>query len=62
MSRVMHLFPRQGDREPWMNTQNFAADKKMIASAPLEDGALIFADDKTLANSAAQPERAQSAG
>ena len=63
MRRVMHLFPRQGDREPWMNTQNFAVDKKMIANAPLEDGALIFADDKTPANSrSVQAERAQSAG
>ncbi|MFK7915881.1 MAG: flavin-containing monooxygenase [Pseudomonadales bacterium] len=42
MQRVMHLFPKQGDRGPWRNTQDFAADKKMIRSAPLEDGALIF--------------------
>ncbi len=42
MQRVMHLFPRQGDREPWLNTQNYAADRKMIRRAPLEDGALTF--------------------
>lgn len=42
MTRVMHLFPKQGDREPWMNTQNYHLDKKMIRSAPIEDGALIF--------------------
>jgi len=42
MQRVMHLFPKQGDREPWLNTQNFSADKKMIRHAPLEDGVMQF--------------------
>ena len=42
MQRVMHLFPKQGDRDPWRNTQNYTLDKKMIRHAPLEDGALIF--------------------
>lgn len=42
MQRVMHLFPRQGDRDPWRNTQNYAEDRKMIRHAPLEDGALVF--------------------
>ena len=44
MQRSMHLFPKQGDREPWMNPQNFHKDKKMIREAPLEDGALIFSN------------------
>ena len=42
MQRVMHLFPKQGDRPPWQNTQSYAADRKMIRHAPLEDGALAF--------------------
>ncbi len=42
MQRMMHMFPKQGDREPWLNTQDFARDKKMVRNAPLEDGALIF--------------------
>ena len=42
MQRMMHLFPKQGDRGPWQNTQNYIADKKMIRNAPLEDGALVF--------------------
>ena len=63
MQRVMHLFPKQGDRAPWMNTQNFALDKKMIANAPLEDGALIFSNDKSVSDVVELPqERAQSAG
>ena len=44
MQRSMHLFPKQGDHEPWMNPQNFGKDKKMIREAPLEDGALIFSN------------------
>ncbi|MEO0816403.1 MAG: NAD(P)/FAD-dependent oxidoreductase [Pseudomonadota bacterium] len=42
MQRVMHLFPKQGDREPWLNPQSYAKDKKMFRKAPLEDGALVF--------------------
>ncbi len=42
MQRSMHLFPKQGDRAPWHNPQNYALDKKMIRRAQLEDGALCF--------------------
>jgi cation diffusion facilitator CzcD-associated flavoprotein CzcO len=42
MQRVLHLFPKQGDHDPWLNTQNYAQDKKMIRDAPLEDGRLTF--------------------
>jgi hypothetical protein len=44
MQRKMHLFPKQGDREPWLNTQNYARDRKMIRKAALEDGALVFSN------------------
>jgi hypothetical protein len=44
MQRGMHLFPRQGDRAPWQNTQSYSADKKMVREAPLEDGALRFSN------------------
>jgi monooxygenase len=42
MMRTAHLMPRQGDRELWLNTQNYTQDKKMIRNAPLEDGVLKF--------------------
>jgi hypothetical protein len=55
MQRAMHLLPRQGDREPWINPQRYARDKKMIRFGALEDGALAFekprpvtADDRVL--------------
>jgi hypothetical protein len=41
MERVMHLFPRQGDREPWTNPQNFKRDKKMFRKSPIDDGVMI---------------------
>ena len=44
MQRLMHLFPKQGDRDPWRNTQNYLLDKKLIRHAPLEDGALVFSN------------------
>jgi len=43
MERAMHRFPKQGDREPWLNPQNYGRDKKMIRFGTLDDGALVFA-------------------
>lgn len=42
MQRVMHLFPKQGDREPWINPQNYKRDKKMFRDSPIADGVMIF--------------------
>ena len=42
MQRMMHRFPKQGDREPWLNPQDYARDKQMIRFGTIEDGALIF--------------------
>jgi monooxygenase len=49
MQREMHRFPRQGDREPWVNPQDYKRDKKMIRHAALEDGALVFEKAHTTA-------------
>lgn len=53
MQRSMHLFPRQGDRGPWRNTQDFAQDRKLIRHAPLEDGALQFSNPAPRSDAAA---------
>lgn len=53
MQRKMHEFPKQGDREPWLNPQNFKKDRKMIRTAPIEDGALVFSSPA--ANEAGKP-------
>ena len=42
IQRVMPQLPRQGDREPWRNPQNFSSDKSMFREGPLEDGVLLF--------------------
>jgi cation diffusion facilitator CzcD-associated flavoprotein CzcO len=42
VQRVMHRFPRQGDREPWVNPQNYRSDKAMIRSGAIDDGVLQF--------------------
>ncbi len=42
MKRVMHQFPHQGDREPWINPQNYKRDKKMFKHGRLDDGVMIF--------------------
>ncbi len=42
MQRAMHLFPKQGDREPWINPQEYHKDRRMFLHGPLEDGALQF--------------------
>ena len=62
MRRVMHMFPKQGDRMPWLNTQNFALDKKAIEKADLEDGVLRFADEPASDTTQQSPERVLSAG
>jgi hypothetical protein len=38
--RSLHLFSKQGDREPWTNPQNHPQDKKMIHDDPIEDDVL----------------------
>jgi cation diffusion facilitator CzcD-associated flavoprotein CzcO len=42
MQRAMHLMPGQGDREPWINPQNYRRDRKLFRQSELEDGVLIF--------------------
>jgi cation diffusion facilitator CzcD-associated flavoprotein CzcO len=42
MQRVLPRFPKQGDRPPWINPQDYRRDRKLFRDDPLEDGALIF--------------------
>jgi monooxygenase len=60
IQRAMHLFPKQGDRDPWRNTQNYLVDKDMIRNQPIADDVLEFtrtgtaaADDETAARRSA---------
>jgi cation diffusion facilitator CzcD-associated flavoprotein CzcO len=42
VQRAMHLFPKQGDREPWTNPQDYGYERKALRDGALEDGALVF--------------------
>ena len=42
MKRSMHLLPRQSDREPWLNTQDYARDVKLIRKTTIDDGVMTF--------------------
>ncbi len=42
MQRVMPLLPRQGDREPWLNTQRYHRDLHLIDEAEIADDVLVF--------------------
>ncbi len=58
--RAMHLFPKQGDRDPWRHTQNYTVDRETIRNAPIEDGVLQFDNPPASAAPAAE-ERTRSA-
>ncbi len=40
--RASDRYPKQGDREPWVNPQDYAKDKKMFRKAPVDDGVMRF--------------------
>jgi cation diffusion facilitator CzcD-associated flavoprotein CzcO len=44
MQRVMHLFPKQGDQEPWLNTQDLRRDRKIFNQPLAVDDALRFSN------------------
>ncbi len=41
LQRVMPSLPRQGDREPWLNTQSYDTDRRLLAE-PVDDGVMVF--------------------
>ncbi|MEM7325357.1 MAG: NAD(P)/FAD-dependent oxidoreductase [Actinomycetota bacterium] len=40
--RSIHLMPKQGDRQPWLHTQDYSKDREELPVADLDDGALLF--------------------
>jgi len=51
--RVLHLFPHQGDRDPWQNKQDYLRDKKVLAEHPMDDGHLQFSNPRVTETRAA---------
>ncbi|MDA0681680.1 MAG: NAD(P)/FAD-dependent oxidoreductase [Proteobacteria bacterium] len=44
IQRQMHVLPKQGDHEPWINTQDYRRDKKIIRDGEIDDGVLEFSN------------------
>ena len=42
LTRSMHLMPKQGDRQPWIFSQDYYTERHEIPGADLEDGTLIY--------------------
>ena len=42
LQRLLHLLPKQGDRQPWLNSQNYQQDKKNLRHGAIKDGVLTF--------------------
>jgi cation diffusion facilitator CzcD-associated flavoprotein CzcO len=42
LSRSLALLPRQGSHEPWLNSQDYVAEKRQMPAANLDDGTLSY--------------------
>jgi cation diffusion facilitator CzcD-associated flavoprotein CzcO len=42
LTRSLHIMPKQGDRQPWVFSQDYYTEKDEIAGADLEDGTLVY--------------------
>ena len=42
INRVLDQMPKQGDREPWLNLQDYKRDRKVLPTKPLEGDGLVF--------------------
>ena len=42
MQRIMPMMPKQGDRAPWINTQRYHQDLKLISKASVDDDVMQF--------------------
>ncbi len=61
VQRVLHLLPKQGDREPWINPQSYKRDKKMFRKGAIDDGVMQFTRPAA-ASSTPPPEAVVAAG
>ena len=42
LQRMTHRLPRQGDRAPWINAQDYQVDRRLFLQDPIDDGALVL--------------------
>lgn len=43
VQRRVHLMPKQGDRQPWLMTQDYFSDRETLPASGFDDGTLRFA-------------------
>ncbi len=48
LARKLPDLPKQGDRTPWLNPQDYAKDRQILGNDPLEDGVLTFSKPEIL--------------
>jgi len=46
IKRVVDKIPKQGDRDPWQNKQDYKFDKAVLLTSALENEALEFTSSK----------------
>jgi cation diffusion facilitator CzcD-associated flavoprotein CzcO len=51
VQRVLPHLPKQGDRPPWTNPQDYLADRKLLGKAPVDDGVMQFTGARVTAPS-----------
>ena len=56
IQRALDRLPKQGDRQPWVNSQNYRLDRKMLLEDRIDDGALVFSN-RIAADNAAYEQR-----
>ena len=42
IQRGIHLYPKQGEREPWVNPQDYKRDRALFMKDSIEDSSLVF--------------------
>lgn len=50
MQRAMHRFPRQGDRDPWINSQHYLLEKRQFAQMNFAEPALRYGPKRSAAD------------
>ena len=53
VQRDMHLFPKQGDQDPWRNTQDYLEDRRVVKRAPIADGVLELSSPEGMSDAPA---------
>ncbi|MEM6302000.1 MAG: NAD(P)/FAD-dependent oxidoreductase [Pseudomonadota bacterium] len=54
MRRVMHRFPKQGDRDPWINSQRFLLERKQFSEMNFDEEALRYESLKCAAEGSSE--------